>query len=223
MINVLIVEDDTELRRLFKTVLGKSGYRILEAGHGEEALDIMEVEHVSLLITDVMMPKLNGFDLVKMLRRFNPNLPILMITAKGGIEDKQKGFGSGIDDYLVKPVDVKELVMRVEALLRRAKIINERRLEIGSTLLKYDELTVACNGSESLLPQKEFYLLYKMLSYPNIIFTRQQLMDEIWGIDVETETRTVDVHINRIRERFKGNPDFDIVTIRGLGYKGVKR
>ena len=223
MITILIAEDDQQLRRLFSTLLIRNGYRVLEAENGENALKIMETEHISLLITDVMMPVMSGYELVRMIRQLDPNLPILMITAKDSIDDKQKGFGSGIDDYMVKPVNVNEMLMRVDALLRRAKIINDRRLEIGTTILKYDELAVIESGKESTLPQKEFYLLYKMLSYPNLIFTRQQLMDEIWGIDVETETRTVDVHINRLRDRFKVNEDFEIVTIRGLGYKVVKK
>lgn len=223
MINILIAEDDKELRRLFSTLLTRNGYRVLEVENGEAALDILDKEHVSLLITDVMMPKMDGYDLVHSVRQMDPNLPILMITAKGSIDDKQRGFGSGIDDHMVKPVNVNEMLLRVDALLRRAKIINDRRLEIGSTLLKYDELTVVEPTGERVLPQKEFYLLYKMLSYPNLIFTRQQLMDEIWGIEVETETRTVDVHINRLRDRFKENQDFEIVTIRGLGYKVVKK
>jgi len=223
MIKVLVVEDDFELRRLFCTVLTKNNYRTLEASNGEEALDILDRETVSLMITDVMMPKMDGYELSSLVRGYDKKIPILMITAKGEIDDKQQGFSSGIDDYMVKPIDVNEMIFRVEALLRRAQIISDRQVVVGSTTFKYDELTVVDEKSEQLLPQKEFYLLYKLISYPDKIFTRQHLMDEIWGIDSDSETRTVDVHINRLRDRFKENTDFGIVTIRGLGYKAVKK
>jgi len=222
MINILLVEDDQELRRLFSAVLGKQRYQIFEAAHGEEALDILDREHISLVVTDVMMPRMDGYQLVGLIRKMDKELPILMITAKGEIADKQEGFRLGIDDYMVKPIDVTEMGLRGEALLRRARVLNERKLIIGETQLLYDELKVKFSGKVLELPQKEFYLLFKLLSYPNYIFTRQQLMDEIWGIDVETETRTIDVHINRLRDRFKENSDFEIVTVRGLGYKAVK-
>jgi len=223
MIKILVVEDDKDLRKLFCTVLTKHNYQILEAENGEEALDILDQETVSLVVTDVMMPKMDGYELSSLIRDYDKKIPILMITAKGEINDKQKGFSSGIDDYMVKPIDVNEMIFRIEALLRRAEIINERQVIIGQTTFKYDELTVSENGKEQLLPQKEFYLLYKLISYPDKIFTRQHLMDAIWGIEVDSETRTIDVHINRLRDRFKENPDFEIVTIRGLGYKAVKK
>jgi len=223
MIKILVVEDDKELRKLFCTVLTKHSWKTLEAENGEEALDILDRESVSLVVTDVMMPKMDGYELAELIRGYDAKIPILMITAKGEIIDKQKGFSSGIDDYMVKPIDVNEMVFRVEALLRRAEIINERKIVVGTTTLKYDELIVSDTNGEVLLPQKEFYLLYKLISYPDKIFTRQHLMDEIWGIEVDSETRTIDVHINRLRDRFKENPDFEIVTIRGLGYKVVKK
>jgi DNA-binding response OmpR family regulator len=223
MIKILVVEDDRELRKLFCTVLTKHRFQTLEAENGEKALDILDRESVSLVVTDVMMPKMDGYELAELIREYDAKIPILMITAKGEIHDKQKGFSSGIDDYMVKPIDLNEMIFRVEALLRRAEIINNRKIVVGETILKYDELTVIDIKGEVLLPQKEFYVLYKLLSYPDKIFTRQHLMDEIWGIEVETETRTVDVHINRLRDRFKENSDFEIVTIRGLGYKAVKK
>jgi len=176
-----------------------------------------------LIISDIMMPNMDGFELVKSIRDALFNLPILMITAKESFQDKQRGFLLGADDYMVKPINVSEMVLRVGALLRRAQIINERKQCVGETLLEYDSLSVYQNDEVIILPQKEFYILYKLVSYPNHIFTRQQLMDEIWGINSETEVRTVDVHINRLRDRFKNNIDFEILTVRGLGYKVVKK
>ncbi len=222
MINILVVEDDIKLNKLFCTVLNKSNYRTFSATDGAEALEILDKEYIDLIVLDIMMPNMDGYELTKILRDADYDLPILMITAKDDFKDKQKGFNMGIDDYMVKPIDVNEMVLRVGALLRRAQIINTRKIEIGSTILDYDSLTAIVGNDEFLLPQKEFYLLYKLLSYPNKIFTRQQLMDEIWGMDSETDERTVDVHINRLRDRFKNSSDFKIVTIRGLGYKVVK-
>ena len=178
---------------------------------------------MDLIVSDIMMPNVDGYELVSSLRDARYSMPVLIITAKETYEDKQKGFFSGADDYMVKPVDVNEMLLRVSALLRRAKIANEKKITVGSTTFDYDALTVSYNGCESLLPQKEFYLIYKLLSYPNKIFTRQQLMDEIWGMDSETDEKTINTHINRLRDRFMDNPDFEIVTIRGLGYKAVKK
>lgn len=223
MFNILVVEDDKELRILFCTVLGKYGYNPIEAKDGHEAINILDKEYIDLIITDIMMPNMDGFTLTKTLREANYNLPILMITAKETFTDKQQGFRAGTDDYMVKPIDVNEMVLRVEALLRRSQIINERKIKIGNTLLEFDSLTVYSEDIETVLPQKEFYLLYKLVFSTNHIFTRQQLMDEIWGMDSETEARTVDVHIGRLRDRFRDNKDFEIVTIRGLGYKAVKK
>ncbi len=222
MFNILVVEDDAELNRLFCTVLSKNGYNPIGAPDGEAALDIMQSEYIDLIITDIMMPRLDGFQLTESLRQTDRTTPVLLITAKDSFGDKQRGFLSGADDYMVKPVDVEEMLLRVGALLRRARIISDHRQVVGSTVLDYDALTVTVGKKETVLPQKEFYLLYKLLSAPGHIFTRQQLMDEIWGMESETEARTVDVHINRLRERFRDCTDFSIVTVRGLGYKAVK-
>ncbi|MCD7741071.1 MAG: response regulator transcription factor [Ruminococcus sp.] len=223
MFNILVVEDDADMRELFCTVLEQSGYRCIPAHDGKDALDIMEREFIDLIVSDIMMPNMDGYALTKALRDADYNMPILMVTAKDQFDDMQKGFRVGSDDYMIKPINVKELVLRVEALLRRARISSEKKIVVGSTVLDYDALTVTLNGKESILPQKEFYLLYKLLSYPNKIFTRQQLMDEIWGMYSETDERTINTHINRLRERFASCDDFEIVTVRGLGYKAVKK
>lgn len=223
MFRILIAEDDAALSQLFSRVLVRSGYLPFTAADGQEALDILEREYIDLIISDIMMPRMDGYTLVRQLRDAGNMLPVLMITAKDGFSDMQQGFLSGTDDYMVKPVNVNEMVLRVGALLRRAQMINERRQTIGSTVLEYDSMTVYQGGAGTVLPQKEFQLLYKLASYPGRIFTRQQLMDDIWGVESETEARTVDVHINRLRDRFRDNPDFELVTVRGLGYKAVKR
>ena len=223
MFRILIAEDDAALSQLFSRVLVRSGYLPFTAADGQEALDILEREYIDLIIADIMMPRMDGYTLVRQLREAGNTLPVLMITAKDGFSDMQQGFLSGTDDYMVKPVNVNEMVLRVGALLRRAQMINERRQTIGSTVLEYDSMTVYQGGVGTVLPQKEFQLLYKLVSYPGRIFTRQQLMDDIWGVESETEARTVDVHINRLRDRFRDNPDFELVTVRGLGYKAVKR
>ena len=222
MFSVLVVEDDSKLRQLFCTVLTKNGYHALPAVNGEDALAVLDKEYIDLIICDIMMPGMDGFELTRTLRENNQQLPILMVTAKENFADKQQGFLVGIDDYMVKPINVNEMILRVGALLRRAKIISERKIEWGETVLDYDALTVIQREESILLPQKEFYLLYKMISYPNKIFTKQQLMDEIWGMDSESDEHTVVVHINRLRERFRESADFEIVTVRGLGYKAVK-
>ncbi|MEK4064244.1 MULTISPECIES: response regulator transcription factor [Paenibacillus] len=222
MITILVVEDNETLRQLICTVLGKHGYRVLAAEDGQSALDILEAEYIDLIISDIMMPQVDGYELIEHLRQSNNNLPVLIITAKDSFQDKQKGFLVGTDDYMVKPIDINEMVLRVGALLRRAQIVNERKLTVGGVTLDYDSVTVYRDGENTVLPQKEFFLLYKLIAYPNKIFTRQQLMDEIWGMDTETDARTVDVHINRLRERFREYTEFEIVTVRGLGYKAVK-
>lgn len=223
MFRVLVVEDDAALSQLFCRVLTRNGYLAFAASDGVEALALLEREYIDLMIADVMMPRMDGYALVHALREAGSKIPVLMITAKDDFSAMQQGFLSGTDDYMVKPVNVNEMVLRVRALLRRAEMINERRQTIGSTVLEYDSMTVYRDGRGMVLPQKEFLLLYKLLSYPGRIFTRQQLMDDIWGIDSETAARTVDVHINRLRDRLRGNPDFELVTVRGLGYKAVKR
>ncbi len=221
MFNILVVEDDAALRRMMQSVLEKNGYRPLLAEDGQEALDILEREQADLIISDMMMPNMDGLELTRLLRQSNYDMPILMVTVNETYAHKQKGFLAGVDDYMVKPIDINEMILRVRALLRRAQIASEHKLQVGGTLLDFDSLTVQMPGREMSLPQKEFLLIFKLLSYPGKIFTRQQLLDEIWGMDSETDERTVDVHINRLRERFKNNEDFDIVTVRGLGYKAV--
>lgn len=221
MFNIMVVEDDAALRKMMGSVLQHNGYRPLLAEDGEEALAILENEQADLLISDVMMPNMDGIELTRLLRDSNYNMPILMVTVKDSYADKQKGFLAGVDDYMVKPIDINEMILRVRALLRRAQIANEHRLQVGEVLLDWDALQVQSPLGEMNLPQKEFYLLFKLLSYPGKIFTRQQLLDEIWGMDSTTDERTVDVHINRLRDRFKWLADFEIVTVRGLGYKAV--
>jgi len=223
MFHILVVEDNADLRELFCTVLSDSGYQCTPAADGLEALEIMDKEYVDLIVADIMMPGMNGYELTKAVRKAKMELPILMVTAKDQFDDMQKGFRAGTDDYMIKPINVKEFVLRVEALLRRAKIQSEKKIVVGDTVLDYDALTVTFHGEETILPQKEFYLLYKLLSYPNKIFTRPQLMDEIWGMFSETDERTVNTHINRLRNRFADCKDFEIVTVRGLGYKAVKK
>ena len=219
MFNILIVEDNADMRELFCTVLSDSGYRCLPAADGLEALEIMDKDYIDLIVADIMMPGMDGYELTKTLRDAKCEIPILMVTTKDQFDDMQRGFRAGTDDYMVKPVNVKELVLRVEALLRRAKISSDKKIVVGATVLDYDALTVMIHGQETILPQKEFYLLYKLLSYPNKIFTRPQLMDEIWGMFSETDERTVNTHINRLRDCFADCPDFEIVTVRGLGYR----
>ena len=223
MFRILIAEDDRELRQLFQHVLMKNGYAVTGVADGKEALDAIDKGYYDLIISDIMMPVMDGYELVSSLRQAGINTPVMMITAKDAFDDMRLGFLSGTDDYMVKPVNVNEMVLRVGALLRRAQMINDRRQTIGNTVLECDSLTVTCNGESMVLPQKEFMLLYKMASFPGRIFTRQQLMDDIWGYDSDSDTHTVDVHIGRLRDRFKDNSDFKIVTIRGVGYKVVKQ
>lgn len=219
MFKILVAEDDEELRKLFCTVLKNNSYTPFEASNGEEALEIIDREYIDLIISDIMMPKMDGYELTKQLRDAGNDIPVLMVTAKDGFFYKREGFSSGTDDYMVKPVDVNELIWRVQALLRRSKSIHERKLIIGTTRLECDSYTVTF-GSESLtLPPKEFNLLYKLSSAPNRTFTRNQIMDEIWGLDSESTPHTLEVHIGRLREHLKDNPDIEIVTVRNLGYK----
>lgn len=222
MLKILIAEDDRELRQLFGHVLTKHGYSVRGVSDGQEALEALDQEYFDLIISDIMMPRVDGFALVRSLRDSGSSIPVLMITAKDAFDDMRLGFLSGTDDYMVKPVNVNEMVLRVGALLRRAQMINDRRQVIGSTVLECDSLTVKTGAVSMILPQKEFMLLYKMASFPGRIFTRQQLMDDIWGYDSDSDPHTVDVHIGRLRDRFRDNPDFKIVTMRGVGYKVVK-
>ncbi|MCD8325462.1 MAG: response regulator transcription factor [Lachnospiraceae bacterium] len=223
MYRILIAEDDRELRQLFEKVLTKNGYSAIGVSDGAQALQTMEHEYIDLIISDIMMPVMDGYELVRSLREAGDRTPVLMITAKDAFDDMRLGFLSGTDDYMVKPVNVNEMVLRVGALLRRAQMISERRQVIGGTQMDYDSMTVSWDDRSVELPQKEFLLLYKMSAYPGRIFTRQQLMDDIWGYDTETTPHTVDVHIGRLRERFRDNPDFQIVTMRGVGYKVIKK
>lgn len=222
MFKILIAEDDSELRQLFSHVLIKNGYSVTGVCNGKEALDALDKGYYDLIISDIMMPEMDGYELVSSLRTAGYSIPVMMITAKDAFDDMRMGFVSGTDDYMVKPVNVNEMVLRVGALLRRAQMINDRRLVIGGTVMECDSLTVTWDGQSAVLPQKEFMLLYKIASFPGRIFTRQQLMDDIWGYDSDTDTHTVDVHIGRLRDRFRDSKDFKIVTMRGVGYKVVK-
>jgi Response regulators consisting of a CheY-like receiver domain and a winged-helix DNA-binding domain len=223
MFRIMVVEDDEDTRKLMEAVLVASGYAVVLANDGLDAQGKMGSHHVDLIILDIMMPRMDGYEFTRALRQANNDVPILMVTAMESSVHKRKGFLVGTDDYMVKPVDEEEMLLRIKALLRRSRIVNERRLIVGRTTLDYDALTVSREGSVQELPNKEFMLLYKMLSYPNTIFTRRSLMNEIWDMNSETDMRTVDVHVNRLRERFKENDDFAIVTVRGLGYKAVGR
>jgi len=223
MFHILIVEDNDNTRKLMQAVLSQHGYMPIPARDGIEALEILDKKHVDLILLDIMMPRMDGYEFTETLRASGCDLPILMVTAKEKPADKHRGFMIGTDDYMVKPVDEEEMILRIAALLRRARIVNEHRLEVGRTVLDYDSLAVSDPRGTIELPKKEFMLLFKLLSYPNKIFTRRQLMDEIWDMDSESDERTVDVHINRRRDRFRTSDDFEIVTVRGLGYKAVKR
>ena len=222
MFRILIAEDDRELCTLFSRVLTKNGYSVTAVSDGSEALRATEHGYFDLIISDIMMPVTDGYELVRTLREVGDKTPVMMITAKDAFDDMREGFLSGTDDYMVKPVNLNEMLLRVGALLRRAQMNNEHRQVIGSTELSCDSLTVTTEGKSVVLAQKEFMLLYKMVSFPGKIFTRQQLMDEIWGYETESDTHTVDVHIARLRDRFRDNPDFRIVTMRGVGYKVEK-
>ena len=223
MFTILVVEDDTDLNQLFCRTLARNGYTAVPVMSAIEALKLLDVQKADLIISDVMMPEMNGFEFVRQLREAEMNMPVMMITAKGDIVDKQSGFLAGADDYMVKPVDLQELLLRVQALLRRAKSVNDRKLVLGNTKLEYDTWTVTDNQGSQILPQKEFKLIYKLLSYPGQIFTRQQILDDIWGPEEYVDSHTLDVHMSRLRERFKNNTDFEIVTIRGLGYRVVTK
>ncbi len=222
MFNILVVDDDKNTRILMRAVLEAEKYNVYLAKNGEEALEVMDREHIDLVVLDIMMPKMDGYEFTRVLRESDNNLPILMVSAKHLSEDKYKGFLVGTDDYITKPIDEGEMLLRIRALLRRAKIVSERKIVVGEVILDYDSLTVARGDEIQELPQKEFMLLYKLLSYPGKIFTRIQLMDEIWGSDSETGWETVTVHIGRLRKKFDKYPEFSIESVRGLGYKAVK-
>lgn len=223
MFRIMVAEDDPGTRTLMCDVLNDAGYEAIPAKNGNEALNLTAHRHIDLAVLDVMMPGIDGCELTRSLRDAGMDMPVLMVTARVTLDDKKAGFESGADDYMTKPVDEEEFLLHVGALLRRARISAEHKLEIGSTTLYYDSLTVTTGKDSVELPKKEFLLLYKLLSSSGQIFTRRQLMDEIWDLDSESDEHTVNVHINRLRDRFADNPDFDIVTIRGLGYKAVKK
>lgn len=223
MFHILVVEDDTNARKLMKAVLERADYSVYTAVNGDDALALMDTHHVDLVVLDIMMPGMDGYAFTSELREAGNPIPILMVTAKQLPADKKKGFLMGTDDYMTKPVDTEEMLLRIKALLRRSRIVSERKLEIGCVTLDYDSLTVTRGEEKHTLPQKEFYLLYKLLSYPDKIFTRIQLMDEIWGMESESGDTTVNVHINRLRRRFECYPEFELVSVRGLGYKAVKK
>ena len=224
MFSVLVVEDDNNLRKLMCAALKQNGYLPRPAADGFEALDEMEKYSIDLVISDIMMPNMDGYELTRQLRSAKFDMPVLMVTAKESFQDKQSGFLAGADDYMVKPINIDEMILRVNALLRRARLAAEKLLVVGSCKLNYDSLTVSFNDDPpETIPNKEFMLLFKLLSYPNQIFTRRQLLDELWGMESEVDERTVDVHIKRLREKYIPNDSFDIVTVRGLGYKSVRK
>ena len=221
MFNILVVEDDKNLRKLITTYLQRNKYNTYEATNGEEALNVLDQSYIDLIVSDIMMPKMDGYELIKSLREAKYDVPILIITAKSEIEDKKEGFLLGADDYMVKPIDIEEMLLRIQVLLRRSKSASEKKIQIGDLLLNYNQLSVIKKDKVYNLAQKEFYLLYKLLSTPNTIFTRQELIEEVWGLESESDYRTVDVHIKRIREKMKDVDEFEIVTIRGIGYKTI--
>ncbi len=221
MPKILVVEDDNDLNNLIQTVLESKGHDVLAARNGKEALDILDITHIDLIISDIMMPRMDGIRLLTDIREANMKMPVLLITAKGSYDDKNKGFSSGADDYMVKPIDIKELILRVNALLRRSKIANERQLRIANITLDADTLTVTRDGDIYVLSPKEFYLLFKLLSYPGRVFTRFEIMSEVWGYDSESDEKTINVHISKLRTRFEGWTEFEISTVRGLGYKAI--
>lgn len=223
MVNILVVDDDKNTRLLMKAILEGAGYRVFTAVDGQEAMDMLDREHVDLVVLDVMMPRMDGYAFTQTLRQGGSTLPILMVSAKQLPADKHRGFLVGTDDYITKPIDEEEMLLRIKALLRRAKIVSDRRIVVGDAVLDYDSFTVSRPGQTVELPQKEFLLLYKLLSYPGKIFTRIQLMDEIWGMDCETGWETVTVHVGRLRKRFEGWDEFSVESVRGLGYKAVKK
>ena len=223
MFHILIADDDKHTRMLLRAVLESENYTVSTAENGEQALELLDREHIDLVILDVMMPEMDGYEFTRIVRQTDSTLSILMVTAKHLPEDEKKGFLVGTDDYITKPIDEEKLLLRIKALLRRARIVSEQRIVIGEVILDYNSFTVTRGDEVQVLPQKEFMLLYKLLSYPGQIFTRIQLMDEIWGTDSETGWETVTVHVGRLRKRFEGWNEFEIVAVRGLGYKAVKQ
>ena len=223
MINILVIDDEKHTRLLLKAILEDAGYTVLTAENGNEALSLLEHQHVDLAIVDIMMPQMDGYTFTQTLRDNQNNMPILIISAKHSPEDKRRGFIVGTDDYMTKPIDEEEMLLRIKALLRRAQIAVNRKIIIGEVVIDYDSFTVTKGDIVQTLPQKEFLLLYKLLSYPGKIFTRIQLMDEIWGMESSAGWETITVHIGRLRKRFDGWQEFEIESVRGLGYRAVKK
>jgi len=222
MVRILVVEDDKNIRKLMCAVLRQNGFETLQAEDGLAALEIMDTQHVDLVVLDLMMPKMDGYELTKELRTTWEHMPILMVTAKQEPGFKHQGFLAGTDDYMTKPVDEQEMVLRIRALLRRSQIAAERKIIIGDVALDYNSFSVIKHGKATPMPKKEFQLLFKLLSYPGMVFTRTQLLEEIWGIDYASD-HSLNVHINRLREQFHGWDEFEIITVRGVGYKVVKK
>lgn len=223
MINILVIDDEKHTRLLLQTILEDAGYTVLTAENGNDALVLMEHQHIDLAIVDIMMPEMDGYTFTQTLRDNQNNMPILIISAKHSPEDKRRGFIVGTDDYMTKPIDEEEMLLRIKALLRRAQIAASREITIGEVVVDYDSFTVTKGDIVQTLPQKEFLLLYKLLSYPGKIFTRIQLMDEIWGMESAAGWETITVHIGRLRKRFDGWEEFQIESVRGLGYRAVKK
>ena len=221
MIQILVVDDDTKLTRSVCTYLNDSGYEAKGCFSAQAAYDAMYQKRYDLVISDIMMPDLDGFEFAKTVRGLNQNIPILFMSARDDLPAKKKGFDLGIDDYMVKPVDFSELLMRVRALLRRANIEASRKLTVGSLVLDADAMGASINGEEVPVTTREFNIMYKLLSYPNHAFSRSQLMDEFWGLESDTGLRAVDVYITKLRDKFSECRDFEIRTVRGLGYKAV--
>ena len=220
---ILVVDDESRMRKLVKDFLVRQGYTVLEAADGMEAMDYFyEDKDIALIILDVMMPKMDGYEFVKQFRLMNKTTPILMLTAKKEWEDKKNGFAIGIDDYMTKPVHYEELQWRVRALLRRSQIHLEKKITIGDLIIREDDNTVSCGEERITLPKKEFDLLFKLLSYPKKVFTTTQLLDDIWGYETDSDETTVRTHINRLRKRFASYQEFEIVTVRGLGYRAER-
>lgn len=221
MVNILVVEDDAKLNQIVCTYLNDSGFHAKGCLSAGEAYDEMYNQMYELIISDIMMPGIDGFEFAETVRRVNRHIPILFMSAKDDLPSKQKGFKLGIDDYMVKPIELGELLLRVRALLRRANIETERRLTVGNLVLDADAMSADVDGEEIPVTTREFNIMYKLLSYPNKTFSRAQLMDEFWGVDSDTSLRAVDVYITKLRDKFSGCTGFEIKTVRGLGYKAV--
>ena len=221
MIQILVVEDDEKLNRIVCTYLNDSGFQAKGCLNARDAYDAMYSQLYDLIISDIMMPEIDGFEFAKTVRKVNERIPILFMSAKDDLPSKQRGFRLGIDDYMVKPVDLDELVLRVQALLRRANIETERKITVGNLMLDADGMSAEVDGEEISLTTREFNIIYKLLSYPKKTFSRAQLMDEFWDADTDASLRAVDVYITKLRDKFSACDGFEIKTVRGLGYKAV--